>query len=122
MDTQLNALPSLPVRARTVSGCWNSAFSRHFSTIYGLSVQSMDTQLNALPPLPVLRSRRFWLLELRVSRTFLDQLRPQLSVNQTALKRPWAFRHCRHFPFPAALSGAATRGMESNNARRSAIS
>jgi hypothetical protein len=25
MGTQLNALPALPVRARTVSGCWNSA-------------------------------------------------------------------------------------------------
>jgi len=26
MDTQLNALPTLPVLARTVSGCLNSAF------------------------------------------------------------------------------------------------
>jgi hypothetical protein len=26
MDTQLNALPTLPVRARPDSGCWNSAF------------------------------------------------------------------------------------------------
>jgi len=34
MDTQLNALPALPVRARTVSGCLNSAFldiSQHFT-------------------------------------------------------------------------------------------
>jgi len=47
MNTQLNALPILPVRARTVSGCLNSAFSRHFSTFYGSSVQAMDTQLDA---------------------------------------------------------------------------
>ena len=33
----------------------------------------------ALPNTPRPRSDRFWLLELRVSRTFLDQLRPQLS-------------------------------------------
>src|SRR5271157_1062425 len=34
MDTQLNALPTLPVLARTVSGCVNSAFlnkSQHFT-------------------------------------------------------------------------------------------
>ena len=34
MGTQLNALPALPVRARTVSGCLNSAFlniSQHFT-------------------------------------------------------------------------------------------
>src|SRR5208337_636360 len=34
MDTQLNALPILAVRARTVSGCVNSAFldiSQHFT-------------------------------------------------------------------------------------------
>src|SRR5271157_4989897 len=34
MDTQLNALPTLAVRARTVSGCVNSAFlnkSQHFT-------------------------------------------------------------------------------------------
>jgi len=30
----------------------NSAFSRHFWTIYGPSVQIMDAQLNALPTLP----------------------------------------------------------------------
>src|SRR5208337_178279 len=30
--------------ARIVSGCSNSAFSRHFSTFYGSSVQYMDTQ------------------------------------------------------------------------------
>ncbi len=47
MDTQLNALPILPVRARIVSGCLNSAFSRHFSTFYGSSVQAMDAQLDA---------------------------------------------------------------------------
>src|SRR5271166_3366216 len=35
MDTQLNALPILAVRARTVSGCLNSAFldiSQHFTS------------------------------------------------------------------------------------------
>jgi len=47
MDTQLNALRILPVRARIVSGCLNAAFSRHFSTFYGSSVQAMDTQLDA---------------------------------------------------------------------------
>src|SRR5271165_1953033 len=34
MDTELGALPTLPVRARTVSGCVNSAFldiSQHFT-------------------------------------------------------------------------------------------
>ena len=51
MDTQLDALPILPVLARGVSGCVNSAY---FSTFYGSSVQSMDTPLNALPTLPVL--------------------------------------------------------------------
>src|SRR5271165_5682631 len=54
METQLNARPTLAVRARTVSGCLNSAFSRHFYTFYGSSVQAMDTQLNGLPTLPVL--------------------------------------------------------------------
>jgi hypothetical protein len=33
--------------------CLNSAFSQHFSTFYGSSVQALDTQLNALPPLAV---------------------------------------------------------------------
>ena len=36
MDTQLNALPTLPVLARTVSGCLNSGFldfSQHFAAI-----------------------------------------------------------------------------------------
>src|SRR5208282_5727959 len=33
--------------------CSNSAFSRHFSTFYGPSVQAMDAQLKALPTLPV---------------------------------------------------------------------
>src|SRR5271157_2710448 len=35
MDNQLKALPTLPVRARTVSGCMNSAFhdiSQHFTS------------------------------------------------------------------------------------------
>ena len=52
----------------------------------------MDTQLYALPTLPVLARGRFWLLELRVSRTFLDKLRPQLL-------RPWIpnSKRCQHF-------------------------
>ena len=32
--------------------CLNSAFSRHFYTFYGPSVQAMDIRLNALPILP----------------------------------------------------------------------
>src|SRR5271166_1503686 len=47
MDTQLDALPILPVLARGVSGCVNSAFSQQISTFYEPSVQAMDTQLGA---------------------------------------------------------------------------
>ena len=43
--------------------------SQQISTFYGSSVQSMGIQLNVLPALPVLRSERFWLLELRASGT-----------------------------------------------------
>jgi|SRR5271157_1018227 len=49
MDTQLGALPTLPVLARTVSGCVNSAFLILFYTFCGSSVQAMDTQLGAWP-------------------------------------------------------------------------
>ncbi len=35
MDTQLDALPILPVLARGVSGCVNSAFSETIATILG---------------------------------------------------------------------------------------
>src|SRR5271157_5044274 len=49
MDTQLDALPILPVLAGGVSGCVNSAFLGLFSTFYGSSVQSIDTQLGARP-------------------------------------------------------------------------
>src|SRR5271165_778347 len=52
MDTQLNALPTLPVLARGVSGCLNSAFLGLFKTSCGPSFQAMDTQLNALPTDP----------------------------------------------------------------------
>src|SRR5271157_6195771 len=52
MDTQLNALPTLPVLARTVSGCLNSGFLGLFETSCGPSFQAMDTQLNALPTEP----------------------------------------------------------------------
>ena len=47
MDTQLDALPILPVLAWGVSGCVNSAFSQQISTFYEPSVQVMDTQLGA---------------------------------------------------------------------------
>jgi hypothetical protein len=60
-----NALPTLPLLARTVSGCVNSAFPIHFYTIYGPSVQTMDTQLNALPTL-LSSLGAFCLFELRV--------------------------------------------------------
>src|SRR5271166_5481184 len=53
----------------------------------------MGTEQNCCRKQPVvLGSDRFWLLELRVSRTFLDQLQPQLF-------RPWIpnSRHCLHF-------------------------
>src|SRR5208337_4634011 len=45
MDTQLKALPALPVLARTVSGCLNSAFLGLFYTSCGPSSQAMDTRL-----------------------------------------------------------------------------
>ena len=47
IDTQLDALPILPVLARGVSGCLNSAFSQQISTFYGSYVQLMDAQLGA---------------------------------------------------------------------------
>src|SRR5271157_6340982 len=53
----------------------------------------MGTEQNCCRKQPVvLGSDRFWLLELRVSRTFLDQLQPQLF-------RPWIpnSRRCLHF-------------------------
>ena len=45
MDTQLNALPTLPVLAQGVSGCLNSAFLGLFYTSCGPSFQAMDTQV-----------------------------------------------------------------------------
>src|SRR5271157_1440440 len=47
MAIQLNALPTLPVLARTVSGCLNSAFLGLFYTSCGPAFQAMDTQLGA---------------------------------------------------------------------------
>jgi hypothetical protein len=47
--------------------------SQHFSTFYEPSVQAMDAQLNAVNTSRP-RSNRFWLLELRVSRTFLGSV------------------------------------------------
>ena len=65
-------------RARTVSGCVNSAFlniSQHFTGhLFRLWI-SGSTRCQYFRP----RSDRFWLLEQRVSRTFLDFSRPQLS-------------------------------------------
>src|SRR5271166_3430903 len=51
---QIGKLASCPSWLRRQSGCVNSAFSRHFYTFYGSSVQAMDAQLNALPTLPTL--------------------------------------------------------------------
>ena len=45
MDIRLNALPILPVLARTVSGCLNCAFLGLFYTSCGPSLQAMDTQV-----------------------------------------------------------------------------
>ena len=42
LDTQLKALPALPVLARGVSGCVNSAFLRLFWASWGALSQAMD--------------------------------------------------------------------------------
>ena len=91
MDTQLDALPTLAVRARTVSGCLNSAFLGLFSTICGPSFQAMDTQLNALPTLPVLA---------RTVSGCLNSAFLNISQHFTAhLFRPWIpnSMRCQHF-------------------------
>ena len=44
MDTQLNALPTLPVRASDRFRLRELRESQHFSTFYGPSVQAMDTE------------------------------------------------------------------------------
>ena len=74
------ATPAGGRHARTVSGCLNSAFSRHFYTFYEPSVQAMDTQLNSRQNFLSWRLNRFWLLELRVC-TFVDNLRPKDGAN-----------------------------------------
>jgi hypothetical protein len=66
---------------------WNSAFSRHFSTFYGPSVQAMDIPLNALQHLLSSLRAFFWLLELRVSRTFLDQCGPSFQAMDIQVTR-----------------------------------
>jgi len=67
---------------RDLEGRLNSVFLGLFWTICGpsFSGHGYPNQRAANTSCP--RSGRFWLLELRVSRTFLDQLRPQLL-------RPW---------------------------------
>ena len=68
MDTQPNALPTLAVLARTVSGCLNSAFldiSQHFTVhLFRPWIPSRARCQHLLS-----RSDRFRLLELRVFRT-----------------------------------------------------
>src|SRR5208337_513290 len=63
---------------RDLEGRLNSVFLGLFWTICGpsFSGHGYPNQRAANTSCP--RSGRFWLLELRVSRTFLDQLRPQL--------------------------------------------
>jgi len=45
MDTQLNALPTLAVLARTVFWLLELRVSQHFSTFYRPSVQAVDAQV-----------------------------------------------------------------------------
>jgi len=78
MDTQLNARLALPVLARTVSGCLNSPFLGLFWTSCGPSFSGHGYPAQRAANTSCPRSDRFRLLELPVSRTFLDQLRPQL--------------------------------------------
>src|SRR5208337_456467 len=70
------------VSPELAGGCLNSAFLGLYYTSYGpsFSGHGYPTQCAANTSCP--RSDRFWLLELRVSRTFLYQLRLQLL-------RPW---------------------------------
>ena len=72
-------------RARPVSGCVNSAFLNISQPFYGpiFSVHGYPTQRAANTSCP--RSGRFWLYELRVSRTFLDILRPSVQAMDTRL-------------------------------------
>ena len=65
MDTQLKALPTLPVLARGVSGCVNSPFLGLFRTFSGPAFQAMDTQFGARQGR---RPRRFTAIVLSVSR------------------------------------------------------
>ena len=103
-------------QARTVSGCLNSAFLGLFSNSCGpnFSGHGYPTQCAANTCRP--RSDRFWLLELRVSRTFLDNLRLICSVHGYPAQR--AANTCRP---PRTVSGclnSAFLGLERN---RSAV-
>ena len=95
-------------RARTVSGCVNSAFlniSIHLRFI--CSVHGYPTQRAANTSRS--RSDRFGLLELRVSRTFLDQLRPKDGAGQVSTATP-----CPAFLYAACQS----EGLEADSGVR----
>ena len=81
MNTQLDALPILPVLARGVSGCVNSAFLDILRLI--CSVHGYPTQRTANTTRP--RSYRLWLLELRVSRHFSTFYGPSVQSMDTQL-------------------------------------
>src|SRR5271166_1698766 len=65
--------------------CSNSAFSRHFWTFYGPSVQAMDAQLKALPILPVRARTVFRVRELRESQHFSTFYGPSVQSMDTQL-------------------------------------
>ena len=90
MNTQLDALPILPVLARGVSGCVNSAFLDILRLI--CSVHGYPTQRAANTTRP--RSYRLWLLELRVSRHFSTFYGPSVQSMDTQL----GARHRRRTP------------------------
>jgi hypothetical protein len=85
MDTQLNALPTLAVLARTVSGCVNSAFldiSQHFTGhLFRPWIPSSARGGNTSCP----HSDRFWLRELRVSQHFSTFYGPSVQAMDTQL-------------------------------------
>ena len=96
-------------RLRDLEGRLNSAFLGLFSTSCGpsFSGHGYPTQGAANTSCP--RSGRFRLYELRVSRTFLDQLRPQLF-------RPWIPNSARHRRWtPMIHRGRARRTISAGN-------
>ena len=87
MDTQLNVRPTLPVLARTVSGCLNSPFLGLFWTSCGPSFSGHGYPAQRAAKTSCPRSDRFRLRQLRVSRTFLDFLRLICSVHGSPARR-----------------------------------